>query len=373
MKRFIFSALCVVVFFIGVGAIADSVSAGFGSDAKALEIVNRARIAIGGDPAIADIQNLVIKGSTTINIETPDGTSRTEKGESQMALEMPDKFFRSISLTRDGAENTGGKTVMSRTFDVTVVGDKDAPTLVTGVAQPAGSGDSNAVFTTDNGKTVVLRRVEGKPAQVAQTIELEPAAPGETVRRGNVIVENIKGAEAQPPQNEMLRVMLGLFLTPPKGIDVTYTFIGEDTIDSVPVNIVNAQAGGSSLKLYFSKLSSLPVMMSYIGTEMPRVFAIAVKGEPTAAEQSGDKEIRIVRRTANTEDIVGPEPEQVETTVKFSDHRFTNGLQLPYKWTTLRNGKVHSVFEVASYEKNVANIAEQFPGTNIRIKRVEKP
>ncbi len=368
MKRFIFSAICVAVFFVGIGAIAGGVSANFGSDAKALEIVNRARIAIGGDSAIAGIQNLIIKGSTTINMETPDGTTRTERGESQLAMQMPDKLIRSISLSREGGDGPGGNAVFARTFDVKIVGSGEIATVAAG--EPA---EGDAAFRSENGKTFVIRRVEGKPARLNQTIEVEPAVPGETVRKGRVILENIKGPETNAsPQNEMLRMMLGLFLTPPKGIDVNYTFIGEDTVDSVPVNIVNAQAGGSSMKLYFSKLSSLPVMITYTGPELPRVFAIAVKGEPNGVEASGDKEIRIVRRTANSEDFVGPEPKQVETTVKFSDHRYTDGLQLPYKWTTLKDGKVQSVFDVASYEKNVTNFDDQFPGAKVRIQRADK-
>ena len=55
MKRFIFSTLCVAVFFAGLGAIVQTTGAKFKSDEKALEVIRRARVAIGGDAAIGQI------------------------------------------------------------------------------------------------------------------------------------------------------------------------------------------------------------------------------------------------------------------------------------------------------------------------------
>ena len=52
MKSFIVSVLCVSVFFIGLGSLVDKVGATFKSDEKALELVRKARQAIGGDNAV---------------------------------------------------------------------------------------------------------------------------------------------------------------------------------------------------------------------------------------------------------------------------------------------------------------------------------
>ena len=47
MKRFIVSILCVSVFFIGLGSLAEKAGARFKSDPRALEIIKQARQAIG--------------------------------------------------------------------------------------------------------------------------------------------------------------------------------------------------------------------------------------------------------------------------------------------------------------------------------------
>ena len=61
MKRLITASLGISVFFVGLGAIVEKTAASFRSDEKALEIVKRARIAIGGDAAISGIRSMVIK------------------------------------------------------------------------------------------------------------------------------------------------------------------------------------------------------------------------------------------------------------------------------------------------------------------------
>jgi len=358
MKRFIFSVLCISVFFLGVGAIANSVSAKFGSDERALAIISQARLAIGGDTAIADVQNLVIKGTTTTNFELPDGSTNSRKGETEIALQMPDKFMKSMTIS-DG--NSPDQKMMTKTFDVVVVKGEG---VASATADGVDNGDRDVVFKSDDGKRIEIRRVAGEPAEMEQQVIVRK---GEKIPAGiskgeNVVIERIRGKEGDYQQNELLRTTLGLLITPPKGVEVNYTFVGEDTIDSIPVNIVNAEVGGTSVKLYFSRISSLPVMMSYVGSRMPTILAFKTADAP---EISPDKTVRVFTRTANTENI---SPADSEVQVKFSDYRVSGGLQLPYKWTSVSNGKTIDVFDVASYEKNAANIADKFPAKRLWVK-----
>ncbi len=359
MKRFIFSVLCVSVFFIGVGAIANSVSAKFGSDEKALAIINQARLAIGGDAAIADVQNLVIKGSTTTNFEMADGSINSQKGQTEIALQMPDKFMKTMTIS-DG--DSPDKKIMTKTFDVVVVKGEGTPSkTVNGVD----NGDRDVVFKSDDGNRIEIRRVAGEPGKLEQQVIVrkgEPIPAG--ISKGeNVITENIRGEAKDIQQNELIRTALSLLLTPPQGVEVNYTFLGEDVIDSIPVNILSAQVGGSSIRLYFSRVSSMPVMMSYVGSRSPMIFAMQTKGEPNASD---DKLVRVFSRTATTENIT---PADAEIQVKFSDYRVAGGLQLPYKWTSSSNGKTTNVFDVTSYEKNAANIADKFPAKRIWVEK----
>lgn len=68
MKRFIFSVLAVSVFFLGFGALVEKTGAKFKSDEKALDLVRKARVAIGGDAAINSIESMTIIGRTTHKI-----------------------------------------------------------------------------------------------------------------------------------------------------------------------------------------------------------------------------------------------------------------------------------------------------------------
>ena len=49
MKKFAVSVLTISVFFVGLGSLAEKVGARFKSDEKALEIIGKARTAIGGE------------------------------------------------------------------------------------------------------------------------------------------------------------------------------------------------------------------------------------------------------------------------------------------------------------------------------------
>ena len=63
MKRFIISVLCVSVFFIGLGGLVEKTSANFKSDARALELIRLARIAVGGEANIKNVRSMTINGN----------------------------------------------------------------------------------------------------------------------------------------------------------------------------------------------------------------------------------------------------------------------------------------------------------------------
>src|SRR5262245_5920660 len=113
MKRFFISVLCVSVFFMGLGSLVEKVSAGLKSDAKALELIRAARTAIGGDNALGGIQSLRIKGNTT-HVFKVDGTEQTENGETQIAIQLPDKLSKSVKFERHDGDGPGEQIVNKR-------------------------------------------------------------------------------------------------------------------------------------------------------------------------------------------------------------------------------------------------------------------
>ena len=158
-------------------------------------------------------------------------------------------------------------------------------------------------------------------------------------------------------QNELLRTTLSLLLTAPEGMDVSYTYGGEGDVDGTTCNIVNASFGGSIIKLYLSKASSLPVMVSYQGHDLPRMMVF--KKAPEGADASNDV-VMFDRKIVP--------PRAAEFNIRFSDFRGTNGVQLPYRWTTSVNGQTSEVFDITGYEINTANIAEKFQNQKVFVR-----
>jgi hypothetical protein len=355
MKRFIVSVLCVTVFCIGLGALVERVGARFKSDEKALALIKQARTAIGGDQSIAQVRSMIIKGNTGVRVDF-NGESRTELAETEIAMQLPDKMSKKINFRHAAGD---GEKFVDEKHDVIihqegeVVGDgrqvfvrkmKPGNEEVEKVVVEGKDGE----FMTSDGNRIVIRKREGA--------DVEKAVDGDKIRR--IRVEHAaRGGHGPIRDNQMLRTALSLLLTAPEGMDVNYTFAGEGDVDGTACNIVNAEFGGSNVKLYLSKASSLPVMVSYLG-HSPNIMFVRTK-EPVAGDPVKDK-VMFNHRV--------PAPAMAEIQIRFSDYRGVNGVQLPHKWTTWVGGQTAEVFDVTAYEINPSNIAEKFQDRKVFVR-----
>jgi hypothetical protein len=371
MKRFFISVLFVTVFCIGLGALVEKAGARFKSDERALALIKQARIAIGGEQSIADVRSMVIKGNTSITFKSKDG-ARTESGETEIAMQLPDKLSKMVKIGRhDGPEGGVGEK-----HDVIIVrGDEGHAQAVAGapgekkiVIKKIGENGENIEIekvvvgevkegerTTADGKTIILR---SKTPGVAEAV----AVNGDGERHKRVLLEKTAshGEMEGHRQNELLRTALSLLLTAPEGMDVSFTFVGEGDVDGTSCNIVNAEFAGSNVKLFLSKSSSLPVMVSYAGHAMPNVMLFRTKEPATAAGEPVKADVVLTRKIEA--------PAMAEVQVRFADYRSVNGVQLPYKWTTSVGGQTSEVFDVTGYELNPANIAEKFQNQKVFVR-----
>ena len=374
MKKFITATVGTAMFFLGVGAIVESATAGYKSDEKALEIIRKARTAIGGDPALAEFRSLVIKGQSSLTVSV-DGADRLEQGETEIALQMPDKMIKSVRIGKgDGTAEITNKEV----FDVVISnGDID----------PAPGEAKRFVVRKMDGNEpagdakVFVRELNGEKGNVeidehVEEIKTEDGKKFTIVRKGDAPEGSLAGKEGNVlidrkigpghggvRQNEMLRMTLALLLTAPQGMDVTYTYGGDSSLDGTAVSLVSASFGGNSFKMYFDRSSYLPVAMSYSGHATPVRFARIKKddGEPNDKADV----VRFERRLAGA-------AEGVERLVRFADYRTVNGVQLPHKWTTSVGGKVSEVFDVTAYDVNPSDIGERFKAQKVMV-RMKKP
>lgn len=363
MKRFIVSVLCAAIFFVGLGALAEKVGARFKSDEKALEIVRKARIAIGGDAAIADVRSIVIKGQTT-NTFKINGVERTETGEAEIALQLPDKMMKMIKLGKHGG-TSGGEQIIEKRHEVVVVGKSEGGEKVV-------FGDKDGEFTTADGKKFVFRKADGSETEEVndgdKKIIVRKAGEGSATWTNEdgkkVLLDKVRmdGHHGAMRQNELLRTTLSLLLSAPEGINVAYTYGGETVVDGTTCEVVNAGFGGSTYKLFISRSSNLPVAMSYTGHRMPKIIKFDKELPPPT---DGAKDTVVFTKKL---DGLG---ETAEFMVRFSDYRSTGGVQLPYKWMTTVGGTTDEVFDVTSYEVNPANIADRFKDHKVFVRKAK--
>lgn len=355
MKRFVVSVLSISVFFVGLGALAEHVEAKFKSDEKALEIIRKARAAIGGEAALAEVRSLVIGGRTVNTIKAGDA-ERSEPGETEIALQLPDKLSKTVKI---GKNDGNAEEIISKQQDVIVFKKGEAGKVGVNV------GDEGEFVTSDGQKIVIKGRVAEDGAVTdgnGHKIVVRKMGEGEagtwTTKDGEKHVVMARSGHAGMKQNELLRLTLALLLTAPEGADVNYTFGGESSIDGTAVNIVNAEFGGANYRLFIGKSNDLPVAMSYVGLPMPMITRVT-KGAP---EANGDHAVFMTMKKTDAD------PAPVEHLVKFSDYRSTGSVQLPYKWTTSVGGTVRETFDVTSYDINPANIADRFKDRKVFVR-----
>ncbi len=378
MKRFITSILTVSVFFIGLGAMIENVGARFKSDEKALEIIRAARAAIGGEAAIKEIRSLVIVGKTTHSFKF-NGVEKSEIGETEIAFQFPDQMMKRIKIGDHSGEAAKSGAI---TKEVTVI-SKDSGEMAVhgkdGVFKTADGKEfnvklkDNAEFTTEDGKKVIVRSHTkndtetwtSKDGGEAKVFVRKHGDGGTwTSQDGKVVdVEKMHKNAAEHhgamKQNELLRTTLGLLLSAPEGMDVSYTFGGESELDGTAVNIVNASFGGASYKLFIGRSNNLPLAIGYVGHPMP---AIVHFHKETPAPKDGNKDVVVFKRH---DELAA---KSTEFTIRFSDFRATGGVQLPYKWTTTSGDQTVETFDVTSYDVNPANIADRFKDQKVMVR-----
>jgi hypothetical protein len=393
MKRFFISTLVVTVFFLGLGALVERTGARLKSDDKALALIAKARAALGDDAAIGNIQSLVITGKTTRTF-TIDGAKRSDEGDTEIALQLPDKFSKVVKM---GKDDGSGEAMVDHQFDIRVMGDPNGLPMKIRVDAGDGPGEAKGmskkiVIKKDDGTTeeyngadadkfiaehpgdgsevqhkIVIKKEDGTTQELsgadAEKFIAAHHPDGDMkfkVDGGHVMLNRMGSEHGHGEHNELLRLTLSLLLTAPKGVDVSYTSAGESSVGGRPCDNVNAETGGQTFKICIDRSTSLPSAMTFTGMGMPSIARFEHKmPEPG----DGSKEVVMFKRTAGPDDVA-------EIMVIFSDYRSVGGVQLPYHWE--QSGGSNETFDVANYDVDPANIADKFQNQKMMV-RMRKP
>ena len=367
MKKFIISVLCVSVFFIGLGGLVEKTSASLKSDARALELVRLARIAVGGDANINNVRSMTIKGNST-HVLNINGAAEAKQGSVEINFELPGKFSKMFRVG-DAGEGDGDirkevdVIVMRKDGNSQEIKDLGDGKKVVIVKDGDGKILTENIKPADGPRRIIVKKDDG----TVLTEELRGGGGGTlTTENGRKVlidkdVKIVRAGEGSAMRhNEMLRTTLALLLTAPEGTEIDYTYAGETSIDGATCNIVEANANGSTFKLYLDKTTNLPKMISYLGAPMN----IIKLDRPVPTDGTPEKNVKVFVRKLDSS-------ETVEHQVKFSDFRSVGGLLLPHKWTETVAGNAGETIDITNYEINPANIADKFQNQKVFV-RTEK-
>ena len=374
MKKFIISVLCVSVFFIGLGGLVEKTGAKFKSDAKALELINLARTAIGGEANIKNVRSMTITGKTDHILKT-ENTTDIKQGSVEINLEFSGKFSKMVRVGNPGDDadirkdfdvivmkKDSGTTDVKDSGDgrqVVIVKDGDGKVLTENI-KPA-DGQRKIIIKKDDGTILTedIKAGDGKTFTFERKSGDEPASWTTEDGKRIVVEKDVKLAGAMR-QNELLQTTFALLLSTPDGTDAEYLYAGEGNIDGYPTDVVEVKSAGASFKLHLDKTSHLPRMLSY--SALPEMKF--VKLDKSAERAAPKEDVKVFVR--NMKDA---KTELVEHQVKFADFRYVGGIQLPHRWTKTVGGNPGETIEISNYEINPVNIADKFKDPKVFIRK----
>jgi len=273
-------------------------------DARAQEILQQARQAIGGDEQLQKIQGLEIKGQYRRTFG-----DRQMGGDREISILLPNKY-----LVEDAMNAGGLSTAMINTRALN--GDK------------AWSGNSGGGM---------IFRMSGPGGQ-----QISP--------------EQMEAMQRRIYVAEFSRYLLAMILTPPASLAVEYKYAGESDVEDVQADVIDVSGPENfSVRVFLDKKSHIPLLLSYRGPK-PRVM--------TMTRQAGSKSEDVAKAREEAEKKMHAEaptaPEEVDFYIRLTDHKKVGGLMLPHKLTFLTENEVSEEFEISKYQVNPQFKADRF-------------
>jgi hypothetical protein len=283
--------------------------AAFADDARAQEILKRARQAIGGEEQLQKIQGLQIHGQYRRVFG-----ERQMGGDRDISILLPNKY-----LVED-AMNAGG--------------------LSTAIISTRALNGEKAWSGNSGGGGGMIFRMAGPGASQ----QMSP--------------EQMEAMQRRIYSAEFSRYLLALILTPPPELAVEYTYAGESEVEDAKADVIDVTGPDNfSVRVFLDKSSHLPLLLSYRGPK-PRIVMVTRQ----AGERAKSEDIKKAREDAEKQmhAEAPPVPEEVDFYIRLTDHKKVGGLMLPHKLTFLTDTEVSEEFEISKYQVNPQFKADLF-------------
>lgn len=266
--------------------------------ARALEILARARAAIGGRKLDSLASLSVVAGYRRMM------GGREMNGEILIDLQLPDKMLRTETMTPVPS--------VEITRYEALIGD-----TTWSDQQTSGTG----------GAMVMIKR------------------PGDNAPDGEQIRLNALRADFG-------RLALGWLLKTPDNIPVEYSFAGVAESPEGNADVINVTSPhGFHTRLFIDQKTGRLLMMTWQGRK-PRVISRSFSGASRSREEI-EKSIR------ESEAEAAKEPE-VEYQIHLDDYREVNGISFPHKLTRSIDGEANEEWEIKKFEVNAKIKPEKF-------------
>ncbi len=279
------------------------------ADQRAEEIVKEARLAIGGEDALRQVQGIAIHGKYRRMLG-----ERQMAGDREISIGLPDKF-----LIED-AFSPGG--------------------LSTAMVNARGLNGERAWTASSGGGGGMVFRMAGPGGS-----EISP--------------EQLEAILRQQYTNELTRYLVAILAKPLATTNAEFKYVGESDVDDLPVDVIEITGPSRlSMRVFFDKKTRLPLLLSYRGNR-PRVITM---NRPGSGAVRTNEEIRRAREEAekSAASEAPAAPEQVDFFVRIEDHKKVSGLVLPHKLTFLVDSEVSEEFEISKYQLNPQFKADKF-------------
>ena len=270
--------------------------------AKAQQLINQARAALGGDK-LKSLQSISVTG----NYRRTFGQMEMS-GEVNYDLLLPDKMLKtetmspvpSVEITRIEALN----------------GDD-----VWEDQQQHGGG----------GGMVVFRRGPGGPGT-------DPQKARATLQQG--------------VRSDFARLLIGWLLTTPSSFPVEYSSAGEAESPDGKADVLDVKgAGGFAIRLFLDQKTHRPLMLTYNGKKPRLITQTATGGHRNQEEME--------KRAKEVEAEMSKQPD-VEYRIHLSDYREVNGVSFPHKLTRSIENEVNEELEIKNVTINPQLKPEKF-------------
>jgi hypothetical protein len=290
------------------------------NDAKATEILNQARAAMGDEAKLKALQSLSFSGSSRRVFG-----EREINSEIEFELLLPDKIKRTTITSMFGGETTSTAVINGDQiwFDV----DSNMPQG--GPGGPGGAGGP------------------GGP-------RMGPGGPGRPGRGNPEAIQN-------DARTDILRTLLGILVIPPASLKAEYKYVGEAKAPDGTADVVAVTGPGNSVsRVYVDQKSHRVIMVSYRGRNFqmirggrggPPGQGQGQQAGPQPGQQPQLTPEEIEKRRKEIAEQIARAPE-VDMFIRFAEYKNVNGLSLPHLITRSTGSTINEELAINKYKVN---------------------